>query len=238
MSEKLIKNPKRKTILCVGIILVCFVCVFIRIGLVERARGKTIVSFVEEWAKFGKPVTIEKIVVRNVPVYAKITVRAVADKRAKGYVTGDIQEKLQVGQEVFCSGKIEPCGKTKTIARELDMDTGLFPVEIDLNFSQGLGDSAVVFVCTSTLPNTMVAPNEVLDNSGGQYYLWKVESGKAKKVKVKIGSRNGYGTAIVEGIIPGDLVVSNGRNLLSENDGVNIVSDEATQEFNIEGSAL
>lgn len=238
MSEKPLRNPKYKIIIYLVIILACFVSVFMQIRLVKQRRARTIVSFTEEWAKSGKPVTVEKIVTRDVPVYAKITVRAVADKRANGYVTADIQEKLKVGQEVFCSGKSEPCGKISSIGRELDIDTGMFPVQLDFNFSLPLGDSEVVFVCTRTLTNTMVVPNEILDFSGGEYYLWKVESGKAKKVKVKIGFRNGYGTAIVEGVSPGDLVIYDGRNLLLENDGVNIVSNEALQKAVTEGRLL
>jgi len=237
MSEKS-RNPKYKTIIYLIVIIVCFVCVFIQIGLVKRDRAKTIVSFVEEWARRGKPVTVEKIVAQDVPVYAKITARVVADELATGYVTADIQEKLQVGQEVFHPKKQGPCGKIKSIARDLDLDTGMFPVEIDLNFAPGLGKMAVIFVRTSVLPNTMVVPNEILENSGGEYYLWKVLDGKANKVKVKIGSRNGYGTAIIEGIKPGDMIVYNGRDLLLELDKVDIVSNKASEEINIKGRSL
>ncbi|MDD5194679.1 MAG: hypothetical protein PHQ96_03260 [Candidatus Omnitrophica bacterium] len=237
MNKKSIKNLNRKTKVYAGIILFFLVSVFIRIGLVQRGRGRAIVSFVSEWAQNGKPVTVAEIKATNIPVYTKLSVRCVSGKRAAGFVTGDIKDKLKPGQEVF-TDKIKPCGMIVAISGELDTDTGMFPVEIELNAALGPGELVVVTVHTDTLPNALVVPNEVLDFSGGEYYLWKVENKKAKRVKVTLGSRNGYGTLISEGINSGDLIVFSGRSILSENDKVRIICDEASRLINAKGRSL
>lgn len=224
--SKRIKNSNRKTKVYVGIILVCFACVFIRIKLVQRDRGRVIVSFVSEWNSFGKPVTVEKITARDVFVYTKLTVRGSAGKRAAGFVTGDIKDQLYPGNEVFFTDKTESCGTIVTIGRKLDIDTGMFPVEIEFNETLPPEEPVVVFVRTKTLSNALVVPNEILDFFEGEYYLWKVEDAKAERIQVKVSSRNGYGAVIGEGINPGDLIVFNGRSMLSENALVRIVSDK------------
>jgi len=238
MNKNLIRNFSRKTKVYAGIILVCLICVFIRIGLVQLDRGKTIVSFVSEWAQNGKPVTVEKLKTQDVPVYTKLSLRSLSEKRAAGFVTGDIKDKLQPGQEVFFTDEAKPCGKIAAIGMELDTDTGMFSVEVELNAALESGTLAVASVHTGTLPNVLVVPNEILDFSGGEYYLWKVENMKARRVKVTLDPRNGYGTIISEGIKSGDLIVFNGRSILSENDKVLIVYDEASRLIDTKGRSL
>jgi len=236
--EKPIKNSIRKIYVYAGIVVLCFVSVFIRIELVQRDRNKAIVSFVSEWERNGKPVTVEKVMPKDVPVFTKLSVRGGRDTRAAGFVTGDIKDNLKEGQEIFCTGKNQSCGRILTIGRELDADTGMFPVEIELNDVLGAGELAVVFVHTSTLADALVVPNEIFDFSEGAYYLWKVENSKAKKIQVKIISRNGYGSVIGEGINPGDVIVFDGRSILSENDKVRIVSDALSRRIETEGGHL
>jgi multidrug efflux pump subunit AcrA (membrane-fusion protein) len=230
------KNLKPK--IYAGIVLVCFLAVLVRIGLVNADRGRTIVSFVAEWEKSGKPVTVERIEAKDVPVYTKLTIREIEQKRGAGFVTGDIKDKLQEGQEVCRSDTGGPCGTITALGRELDTDTGMFPVEIEFSEAVPAGALSVVFVRTHLLSNVLVVPNEILDFSGGEYYLWKIEDAQAKRVQVKIGARNGYGTVISEGIHANDLIIFDGRSMLSENDTVRIVSDTAAGRTDAKGRAL
>ncbi|MFA5362410.1 MAG: hypothetical protein WC335_04085 [Candidatus Omnitrophota bacterium] len=230
------KNLKSK--IYAGIVLVCFLAVLVRIGLVNADRGRAIVSFVAEWGQYGKPVTVEKIEAKDVPVYTKLTIRGIEQNRGAGFVTGDIKDKLQEGQEVCRSDTGEPCGTITALGRELDTDTGMFPVSIAFNEALSPGQLFVVFVRTQTLSNVLVVPNEILDFTGEVYYIWKVENAQAKRVPVKIGSRNGYGTMISEGVQAGDVIVFNGRSMLSENDKVRIVSDTASRRTDTQGRPL
>jgi hypothetical protein len=223
MEAKPVSKSSRKTKVYAGVILLFLACVFIRAGLVQRDRGRTIVSFVEEWSRKGKPVTVETITAKDVPVYTKLTVRSVSGKKVSGFVTGDIKEKLREGQGVFCPDKVTPCGVIDAIGGGLDPDTGMFPVDIELKSARSPGELAVFFVQTRTLTNALVVPNEVLDYSGADFFLWKVVDSKARKVKVTIASRDGYGVAIGEGVEPGDVIVHNGRSALADGDKVSII---------------
>jgi hypothetical protein len=228
ISVKMIKNLSFKIKIYAAILLLGIIAVFIRIGLVQAERGRSIISFVSEWSRYGRPVTVQEIKAADIPVYTKVTVITGLDKSAVGFVTADIKEKLEQGQAVYSAGKGLLCGVISRIGQELDMDTGMFPVTVELtNLSSAPGSILVLLVQTQTLKNVLVVPNNVLIILQDNYYFWKIEGGKAKRIQVKVGSRNGYGTVINEGINLGDLVVINGCHMLSENDLVRIVPNAA-----------
>jgi multidrug efflux pump subunit AcrA (membrane-fusion protein) len=225
MNKAFIKNPNPRTKIYVAIVLFSIIAVFIRIALVQVDRSRSIVNFVAEWNRYGKPVTVKEIKAADTPVYAKFTVINNSNKLATGFVTGDIKDKLKVGQEVYFIEGDLPCGKILTLGQDLDTNTGMFPVEVEFNTPAATsGSILVVFARTQIMQKVLVVPNSILDISQGNYYLWKVEDGKAKRIQVKIGSRNGYGTVIREGINSGDSIVFNGRSMLLENDLVRIIS--------------
>jgi len=240
MKEKLIKNLNYRKMIYVAIIIFSALSVFIRIMLVQADRGRSIISFVSEWNRYGKPVAVKEIKSADTPVYAKFTVFNNSDKLATGFVTGDIKDKLKIGQEVYFTEGDLPCGKILTLGQDLDTDTGMFSVAVEFNVSVSvLGARSVIFARIQILQNVLVVSNSMLDISQGNYYLWKIENGKAKRIQVKIGSRNGYGTVISEGINSGDLIIFNGRSMLLENDPVRIISDDvALRLTNIKGRKL
>lgn len=228
MKKKLIKNLNLRTKIYAAILFFSILSVFIRIVLVQADRSRPIVSFVSEWGRDGKPVTVEEIKIADTPVYTKLTVNNSSNKTASGFVTADIKDKLKQGQDVYFTDNGIPCGTISIIGQELDINTGMFPVGVEFNIPvDTLGSISVVFARTSTLQKVLVVPNEILDISGDNYYLWKIENGKARKIKVKIGSRDSYGAVIAEGIQAGDLIVFSGQSRLKDNDPVNIINREA-----------
>jgi len=196
--------------------------------VVQIERSRPIISFFSEWSKYGKPVTVKEIKTADIPVYVKFTVKTNSDKTAFGFVTADIKDKFKEGQDVyFTENGGSPCGKISKIGEELDINTGMFPVEVEFNAPvAALGSISVVFVRTLTLQKVLVVPNEILDMSGDDYYLWKIENGKARKIKVKIGSRDNYGAVIADGIQSGDLIVFSGQSQLKDGEKVNIIQSE------------
>jgi len=228
MSKTLIKNLRLRTKIYSGVFLICAIAVLIRIVVVQIERNRPITSFFSEWTKYGKPVTVKEIKTADIPVYTKFTVKTNSDKSASGFVTADIKDKLKEGQEVYLTENGgSPCGKISKIGEELDINTGMFPVEVEFNAPVTALDSIlVVFAHTSTLKDVLVVPNEILDISGDNYYLWKIENGKARKIKVKIGLRNSYGAVIVDGIQSGDLIVFSGQSQLKDGEKVNIIQSE------------
>ncbi len=228
MSKITIKNLNFRTKIYAGIAIFSAFSVLIRIIIVQIDRSGPIVSFVSEWGKYGKPVIVEEIKATDIPVYTKFTVTGSADRSASGFVTADIKDKLKEGQKVyFTDNGGAPCGKISSIGRELDINTGMFPVEVEFNGPVvALGSISVVFARTSTLQKALAVPSEILDISGDNYYLWKVDGGRAKRVQVKIASRDSYGAVIAEGIQARDLIVFSGQSQLKDNDPVNILNNE------------
>jgi len=224
------KNLKRKTIYLI-IIILSLASVPLRIHAVKAARCKTIVSFYGEWKKVGKPVEVRVIKAGDVPVYAQFTVRIVDGWVARGFVTGEVKNALKEGQEIYDpEDRSVVCARLKSIGAELDMDAGMFPVEVEFNKSRDLGVAFVVCAHTSTLHNVLAVPNEVLDIAGDEYFIWKDENGLAKKRKVVIRLRNGYGAIISEGLQSGDKVIFSGQSMLEDNDRLLVVDAGETDK--------
>lgn len=239
MKKISIKNLDLRTRIYAVIFIFFVLSVFIRITLVRIDRNRAIVSFISQWSTYGKPVIVEEIKEKDVPVYTKFTIRIISDTLATGFVTADIKDKLKEGQEVYSADKGVILGTISYIGQELDLDTGMFPLKVTLNAPvAALGSTSVVFTRTQTLQKVLVVSNNLLDISGDEYYLWKIDKGRAKRIRVKVALSNGYGAVISEGINSGDLVVSSGRSMLLENDTVRIISDEAVKRIDIKGRRL
>ncbi|MDD5115986.1 MAG: hypothetical protein PHW98_02850 [Candidatus Omnitrophica bacterium] len=211
------------------IILVGLFSVLATIESVKDKRARHIESFVSEWTDQGKPVTASRIKSAEVPVYTKITLIVKQDKEAAGFVTADIKDKLAKGQEIYLRDGGTVCGKVSKVSRDLDVNTGMYAVEAGFdNLDSPAGSMLPVLVLTGILKDVLVVPNSVIDISGDNYSLWKIEDGRAVKVSIKIGRRDGYGTVVKEGLGSGDLVVYTGQSILKEGDKVNIVEEKNT----------
>ncbi len=212
------KNLNRKTIVYALIIIGCLVSVPLRIWQVERDRARKIVSMYDEWKHNGKPVEVMIVEEKDVPVYAQFTVRSSDSRTASGFVTGDVKNVLKEAQEVYDENKSAVCAAVTAVGKDMDINTGMFAVSVEFNKPVEPGRLFVVCCHTATLKNALAVPNEVLDIDNGEYYLWKAENGFAKRYKVTVGSRNGYGAIITGGLQSGDNVISSGQGLLADND--------------------
>jgi hypothetical protein len=226
MKKIQIKSLNFKAQIYAAVILAVILFVFMTVRSVDIRRNRQIISFVSEWSQDGKPVTVKEIKAADVPVYTKFTVVVAPDKTGQGFVTADIKDKLKVDQEVYLTDGGSPCGRISRLGKTLDVDTGMFVVEVRFdNPVTAAGSMLVVFAQTQTLRQALVVPNSIQDVSGDNYYLWRIEDGKAQKTQVKVGLRNGYGTVISEGIQSGDLIVFSGQSALKESDKIDILKD-------------
>jgi len=233
MNKLSIRTVNFRTKVYVGIVVFAILAVFTRMILVQIERGRPIISFVSECSRYGKPVTAKEIHAADVPVYTQFTVRTGSDGLASGFVTADIRNKLKEGQDVYLADSDILCGTISNIGQELDLNTGMFSIGVKFNVPAAtLGSTSIVFARTQILQKVLVVPNEILDISEGDYYIWKIESGKARKIKVKVDSRDSYGAVIVEGVQSGDLIVYGGQSQLKDNEKVNIIYSENNAEAN------
>ncbi|MCK9595189.1 MAG: hypothetical protein PHH68_05135 [Candidatus Omnitrophica bacterium] len=220
----------RKAVIYIVILIVCFISILIRISMVKSDRGREIISYYGEWQKSGKPVEVRVIEAADVPVYDQFTVRAVDERIARGFVTGEVREALRPGQEIYAEDKSVSLAILKSVGKDLDLDTGMFPVAIEFKDSRDPGGVFVVSAHVVTLNNALVLPNEILDISAGEYFIWKDEAGFAKRHKVSIGSRDGYGAVVAEGLRPGDRVIVSGQSMLEDNDRLLVVNAAITDK--------
>ena len=225
-----------RVVLYLAVVLICIFFIFVTMKMVEAKRNSPIISFVAEWSREGKPVTVKEIKAADVPAYTKITVIKNSDKIATGFVTADIKDKLKIGQDVFFTDGGVSCGKIAKLAESLDSNTGMFPVAVEFISPVSVSGSVLVlFARVHTLAQVLVVPNSILDISRGDYYLWKIENQKAKRVQVKIGLRDGYGAVIKQGVSSGDQIVFSGQSSLKENDLVDILREETVPQKEEEG---
>jgi membrane fusion protein (multidrug efflux system) len=72
--------------------------------------------------------------------------------------------------------------------------------------------------------NGLLVPEEAIVPQGEEFYVYKVVEGAAKRVPVKIGVRRDAKVEIVEGISPGDQVVTAGMRLSRDGQPVRVLS--------------
>ena len=75
--------------------------------------------------------------------------------------------------------------------------------------------------------NGLLVPEEAIVPQGEEFYVYKVVDGAAKRVPVKIGVRRDAKVEIVEGIAPGDQVVTAGMRLSRDGQPVRVLSPAA-----------
>jgi hypothetical protein len=214
----------------VSIYLVCII-VFVALTLVKQnhihsKRNRPIVSIFDEWQEHGKPVTVGRIVAKDVPVYTKLTVWPVSDNRFETYVSKRVQQTIQQGQSVcLLIDNKEVSGKILQVSKEISLDTGMYRVQLEFAGVCDLESWVVVFVQTKALEKVIWIPNNIIETENGEVYVWKIKEGHAVKQPIKIGERNGYGAVVLEGLCSGDLVVYKGVNQLFEDELVTIIEE-------------
>lgn len=209
---------KSRQIIYAFVVAVCLSAIALRIGVVNAGRIRPIISYYSQWQKDGKPVEVKTVEAKDVPVYSRFTVKVSDGRLAEGFVTGDVKDVLREGQDIYDEDRAVPCAAVRKAGKELDIGTGMFPVQVIFNSPRDPGAFFVVSAHTRTLRDVLAVPNEVLDISGGEYFIWQDDNGFARKKKVSVGARDGYGAVITSGLRSGDKVVFNGQSGLRENE--------------------
>jgi membrane fusion protein (multidrug efflux system) len=108
----------------------------------------------------------------------------------------------------------------------MDIDTGMYQIDVDIENDSGLERRVLVLNAhTDTLQDVINVPKSVLKKDDTGTYLWKIDDGKAVKAYVDVSSQNGYGAVISNGVKAGDLVVMTGQSRLREGDLVKVVHE-------------
>lgn len=226
-------NKKRALIyvLCAAAVLLS---VIVKQRVISAKRNKETVTVFSEWQMRGRPVVVETVEKSNVKVFTKMTVTPSSPGAMsyEGYVPADIRKKLASGQGVFLNGEQgeETAGQLVTAADAIDVDTGMFYVQIVFDQAADLADRMVVFVNTGMFHDVVCVSNDVLSKEGGRDVVWTAVNGRAHQKSVTVRERNGYG-AIVDGLEDGEQLIVQGFTKLSEDDLLNILDGSGPGEM-------
>jgi hypothetical protein len=215
-----------RVLIGLGCIVAFTLLVFWRQHVVQKQRGQTIVSTIAEWEQHGKPVIAQNIAYQDMKVYAKITIRPLSKTLFEGYVTKDIQERLRPGQSIYVNQEQgeRAFGVVRDVGQALNVDTGMFRVRAAFDHEIAVSNHIVVaYVHTGTLNDVIRIPNEIIDDSNGEFFIWTIRDGRAYTQDVVLGERNGSSAVVVQGLLDGDMVVLQGQSQLADGDKVHIV---------------
>ncbi|MBR1738244.1 MAG: efflux RND transporter periplasmic adaptor subunit [Firmicutes bacterium] len=152
----------------------------------------------------------------------------------------NVSEKLinfiTVGQEVDVTigtiGDDTIKGKIKNISPATD-NTSTYPVKIEIDNKDGKikpGMFAEIKFKLQESNNAIVVPRNTVINKDGEYYVYVIENGLAKKTDVTVGIDNGVDIEITSGLNEGDEVVTTGQTYVTDGEGVRIINSDATEE--------
>ncbi len=195
--------------------------------VVTSERQQDVVSLFSQWQANGKPVVVKKLEKQDVPLLTKITARHVSGNKYQSYVPKYIQKKLRPGQIFFIKGQHKDIeGIVTGVADTIDLSSGMFPVSLTLKQSlTTFDDWIIVYVRVDTVSDVICIPAELLDKQEDTYQVWVLRDGKARRVRVTLGQRNGFGAIIDKGLQPGDVLIVKGTTHLKEGDKLNILRE-------------
>jgi len=160
-------------------------------------------------------------------VKEKFTVVPLKDREFMGYVTRRMASSLKEGQTVNAlNGHSGKTGKISYLSPEVDMMSGLYPVEIEFEELIMCDNGKLqVEVNVGEQKNIIEVPNDVLHTEQTRFYLWKVIDGEAHREEVELSSRSGYSSIVRSGLDMGDILVVTGQSQLDDGDRVRIMND-------------
>ncbi len=146
---------------------------------------------------------------------AKLTV---PDKVTRGLTAGT-PATATIGEDVLS-------GRISKISLALDPYTKAVPVEVSFPAAGqriSYGATAEIKLQTQSRPDVVVVNREHIVTENGQKYVWVNVNGKAVKRPIETGMDNQLQFEVVSGLEPGDQLITEGINLISENALIRVV---------------
>jgi len=117
-------------------------------------------------------------------------------------------------------------GRVSSIALAMDMNSKAFRVEISFpgyNPKVNFGVTADVSIEILSKPNVIVINREQMFSENGNTYVWLNEGGKAVKRAIETGLDNALFFEVTKGLNPGDSLISEGMNMLTDNAKLRVI---------------
>ncbi len=147
--------------------------------------------------------------------------------KAKFTVPDKVARSIKIGTSATATiGDMELTGRVSKISLALDPYTQAVPVEVSLPAAGqriSYGATAEIRLHTQSQADAIVVNREHIVTENGQKYVWVDENGKAAKRPIETGMDNQLQFEVVSGLHPGDQLITEGINLLSENARIRVV---------------
>jgi len=117
-------------------------------------------------------------------------------------------------------------GKISSIAMAMDQAAKAFRVEASfsgLNREISFGVTAEINIEVLSKPKVVVVERQHMVSENGGYFVWVNQGDIAIKRTVKVGLDNSLEFEIVEGLAPGDILITEGINMLTENAKLRVI---------------
>ncbi|MDH4115034.1 MAG: efflux RND transporter periplasmic adaptor subunit [Burkholderiaceae bacterium] len=141
--------------------------------------------------------------------------------------------QVRVGQSVEVVADALPDeswqGEIEAINPRIDANGRSLELRARLDNSKGRlrpGMFARVRVIVGERSNALLVPEEAIVPQGGQFFVYKVVEGAARRVPVKLGVRRDARVEILDGIAAGDQVVTAGMRLSRDGQPVRVLPPE------------
>ncbi len=189
---------------------------------------KEIVSFNNEWAKYGKPVYVKNITTESFSQNLKISGKIYDKKNIVSYLPLDMKRQIKRGQIFFVVHQDEKYfGKVGAIANFVDYKTGLYRLDLNLNKSLNLANETILncSVTVSSKSNIRI-PVELVDSDETGDFVWVINDEKvANKKYLKLGESDGINIEVKKGLLVGDKLILEGSFMLKKDDKVDVVKE-------------
>jgi hypothetical protein len=219
-------------ILTIFIILILF-----KKNQILKNRNKDVVTFINQWEKYGKPVYVKKLKPENLDIIEKITGTSNDGININSYINLNLKSDLRVNQKFFIEIKDEKdsmktkniYGYIRNISNYVDYKTGMYVINLKLKDKlENIKKEDTFFTCyiiKKQLNNIILLPNESIKKDQKGLYVFTVFNNKTVKKYVEVGYNNGLNQVITKGLNFNDIVIIEGLSILNENDQVDIIKE-------------
>ncbi|MDR3593783.1 efflux RND transporter periplasmic adaptor subunit [Clostridium sp.] len=139
-------------------------------------------------------------------------------------------EKIQVGQSVPVAINALPDAKIVGVIDNISPNTSsknnFYVVKVKIDNSNNdikAGMFAKISLPSEKKDNILMVPNETIKMENGVNYLYTVDNGEVKKISVETGISNEKFTEVTGKVQEGLDIITEGQNLLSDGEKVNLV---------------
>ena len=164
---------------------------------------------------------------RDYDVYERISAVKENGGIIKTYATDHMRKRFKPGQDVECicdNNTYE--GKVTFVARQPDINVGLYEVVIKLNNVDACNQHIVhIKANVDKYRDVFVIPNKTIVRDAGISYVWKVKNSKAVLVPIKGVFSDGHNMIVQSGLSVGDKIVYRGQSFLSDGAKVDIIDN-------------